>query len=390
MFACLARRPGVTLRTFYLAEGHADTGWDFRQIQPAALNDPSPSEQLDRRFVPNWTPVQWRRKAGVGYANLSLIRELAAFQPDHLLVYGYNQLAHWLAFSFAYMNGIPFSLRSDSNARLDQARGWRSSARRWLVRRLVRTCHSLLAVGSMNRDYWHRYGATNDQIVMAPFAVDNERIGQLAASSRRHRACNPGDPVHLITVGRLVPRKGIDRLLLAVNTLVGEGCRLQLTVVGDGPERIRLRELQSPSARRVTEWTGKISGDEVASRLGNADLFVHPSLYEPWGLVINEAMAAGVAVLAGADGGAAADLVRPGIDGWHFDDLTEPGVTASLRRVVVVGHERLAAMGCSARKRVAQWSFDRTVDGIMHAVHSSRKTTARVKTSSSSLSWEAA
>lgn len=353
VFEELSRRPEVQLRVFYAARGHQDVGWKA---------EPARRFQYDCEFVPNAAPRAFRRWPVVGYANLGLGARLAEFEPDYLIVYGYNQLVQWLAFRFAIDRGVPFAIRSDSNVHLDRARSWRSGIRRRLVRALVRRAHAVLTVGEANRAYWASYGARPEQIFSAPYAVDNQRIARLAG----RRGLRESAGLRLVYVGRLVRRKALDVLLAAFNELA-EPLDLTLAVVGDGPERRRWTAMQSPAARDRTRWLGKVSNDDAIRATAESDLFVLPSRYEPWGLVVNEAMAAGLPVVAHRFCGAAVDLIVPGRTGWIVEEVSASAF-ADVLRAAAADPERLAHMGCQALARVQRWSIDRTVDGVTAAV----------------------
>ncbi len=99
---------------------------------------------------------------------------------------------------------------------------------------------------------------------------------------------------------------------------------------------------------------------------GRAGAFIHPALVEQWGLVVNEAMAAGLPVLVSERAGCAPDLVRQGVNGFTFDPLN----TAELARLLGVisrsAHDR-AGWGAASRVIVAEWSPGRFASGLWAA-----------------------
>lgn len=355
VFEELSRRPGVALRVLYSADKHDDVAWDA--IETSTFG-------YDRVFLSNVTPRPLRRLPFLGYANFSVTGLLDDFDPTYLIVYGYNQLVHWLAMRWANARGVPFALRSDSNVHLDNSTTLRSRMRRRLLRRTVARAAGLLTVGTANELYWKRYGAPDARIFPAPYAIDNERVARLVGDWRIRDDVR----LRLLYVGRLIERKGVDVLLRAFED-VCESKDLALTIVGDGPERGRLKAMQSPNARARTQWLGKLSNEAAIRRMGAADLFVLPSRYEPWGLVVNEAMAAGLPVLTHQHGGAAIDLVENGRTGWILEDVS---VDALRNALVRIAHNRedIQEMGQAARIRIQAWSIQNTVDGMMRAIQS--------------------
>ena len=354
VFAELARRPGIELRVFHASTGHADLGW---QATSASGRD------YDHVFLDNYMPERGRRLPAVGYLSLGLPAELRSFAPDYLIVYGYNQLSQWLTFRYALAEGIPFSLRSDSNVHLDRSQSWQSSVRRRLLHQLVRRAHAVLPVGSANRAYWETYGAQPSQVFMAPYAIDNAKVHRLIGD-RDNSATNA--PLRLLYIGRLLHRKGVDLLMQAFNRLVDQ-TNATLTIIGDGPERLRLESMQSDAAREKTDWRGKLPNDQAIGAMRDADLFVLPSRYEPWGLVVNEAMAAGLPVVAHREVGAAIDLVEDTVHGWLLEQLTSEALLGSFMQAAA-DREHLRMMGQMARERVQAWSISGTVDGMVAAI----------------------
>jgi glycosyltransferase involved in cell wall biosynthesis len=98
-----------------------------------------------------------------------------------------------------------------------------------------------------------------------------------------------------------------------------------------------------------------------------ADLLVLPSIREPWGLVVNEAMAAGCAILASDRVGAAKDLVRDGVNGAVFPAGSVPALAEALERLFADSN-RLAEMGRQSRAMIEHWSFNEDVAGLRAAL----------------------
>ena len=386
VFQLLARRPNVDLRVFYCAAAHADVAWEPTGIDASGV---------ERTVLANWSPDQLRRKTLVGYFNPAILSELRRFAPTYVIVYGYNQLTHWLTFGYCARQGIPFALRSDSNHLIDTSTSWRSSLRRRLLRWLVARAAAVLPIGSANLAIWRSYGALDRQIFPAPFAVDNHRVAELAG--RRANDVRPpssdtavsgvragvvsvptdnattgqGDMLRILYVGRLLPRKGVDLLVEAFNQLCAHR-NATLRIVGEGSDLARLQQMQSPAARQRTKWVGKVTNDQALRQYAQADVLVLPSRYEPWGLVVNEAMAAGLPVIAHHRCGAAIDLIEPGCTGLLLNELSATAIVTALDRCAE-DLVSLRCMGRAAQKRVQEWSFDRTVDGFMAAITAGQK-----------------
>ncbi len=158
-------------------------------------------------------------------------------------------------------------------------------------------------------------------------------------------------PVRLIFVGRLAPVKGVRVLLEAVSQARAAGTELRLTVIGDGPDRAALEAMASPLGDMV-RFTGYQSQDEVAAHLTQSDIFVLASFAEGVPVVLMEAMASRLPVVATRIAGIP-ELVTDGENGL----IVAPGDAAALARAI----GRLAAdpalrrrMGRVGRETVIQ------------------------------------
>ena len=133
----------------------------------------------------------------------------------------------------------------------------------------------------------------------------------------------------VLSVCRFYPRKRLDILLRAVALLRDRIQRLEVRIVGNGPERDRLRHLATElSIERFITWVGDVSVDELASEYNRADVFCLPSVQEGFGIVFLEAMAAGKPIVAVA-AAAVPEVVRNGV-------LVEPDNPEALANALIL------------------------------------------------------
>ena len=238
--------------------------------------------------------------------NRGVREDLRRFQPDAVLIGGWNQPA----FFQAARSGFPYALWVESTTR-DQRRGGLG----WLKRRLLEPAAGVLVPGSAARDYMIALGVEPSRIAVAPNAFD---LGAFTAAVERHRS-RTGTTV--LTVARLSPEKDIATLLRAV-----EGLPAELIVVGDGPEAASLRAAAPANAR----FAGRASRDELPRWYALADVFALASRSETWGMALSEAAAAGLPLVATEAVGAAWDLIEPGVNGYRVPVGDEQAVHKAL------------------------------------------------------------
>jgi glycosyltransferase involved in cell wall biosynthesis len=250
--------------------------------------------------------IEWLRRESVAAVVLS----------------GYSDLGRLRMFRWCRRHGVPVFLSADSNAHGDRARGLRRVAKNLIVRSVVRCCSAILVFGSEGARYYHRYGARDDQIVYFPSEPDYQMIESLGAAEcdvvarefsldrQRHR---------FIYCGRLEAEKRPDLAVSAFVRVASEVSDWDLLVVGDGSMRQQCERLVPPELAGRVRFVGFVPEPKRLAALYHlSDVLVVPSDSEAWGLVVNEAMAAGLAVVASHVVGAIPELVYPGLNGSVF------------------------------------------------------------------------
>lgn len=357
VFETLAAHPEVELKVFYCSPGHAEVGWT--QSRSRATETPYTSRQ---EFLTNWSPRWCQRRTLFGYANLAIGRRLRQFRPDYVIIYGYNQLTYLLAMHYCVRYRVPFALRGDSNARIDQSRTLASLLRRKLVRQLVHRAHAVLPVGTANAEFWMNHGAKASQLFDCPFSVFNTRIAELAT----RQPIDLHAPIRFLYAGRMIARKEVPAIIQAFNTL-SKGVHATLSLVGDGPDRPVAEAMVAEHARPFVQWHGRLSNDDTMKQMGSSDVLVIPARTEPWGLVVNEAMAAGLSVIARHDVGAAIDLVEEGVTGRLLAD-SDPQTIAESMLHACLDPAATRAQGAAACQKIQSWSLEATVEGMLAAI----------------------
>ena len=201
------------------------------------------------------------------------------------------------------------------------------------------------------------------------------RMGGLSALPMPGASDAPRPPrisrsrVRFLFVGRLIKRKGVDSFLRALARLEREKRQgYEAMIVGDGPERASLEAMMGRlDLAGVLRFAGAIPPEAIVDYYRRADVLIMPSRQDTWGLVIAEACAAGLAVLASCHAGAAADLVHEGLSGWTFDPEDDEALAAAMARYLETP-ELVARHGAYGREQVRAFSVDRAADAFLAAV----------------------
>ena len=234
------------------------------------------------------------------------------------------------------------------------------------LRRVLNGAELIVSAGAYPANEARRAApAMTAHVVEVPPGVDATAVAPLKAPDRRAARVQQGLPPHgphVVSVSRLVPRKGMDVVIEAANRLAPSFPDLTLAIAGDGRERGRLERLAARSTLDV-KVLGRVSDEDRAALLGAADVFVMACRnrwlgleQEGFGIVFLEAAAAGVPQIAGASGGAQ-EAVLHGVTGLVVDHPDDPGEVAEALRALLADPTRRRRMGRAARARVRE-SFD--------------------------------
>jgi glycosyltransferase involved in cell wall biosynthesis len=260
-----------------------------------------------------------------------------------VVVCGYNDPGRLRVLRWCRAKKVPGFLFGDSNVRDDdaRARGWRGWVKRRLLPRVFRCCDGVLTCGSRGVEYFARYGVPRDRVFLFPYEPDYAAIAAVTADQvelARSRYGLDARRRHIIFSGRLADQKRPDLLLDAYSVVARERPEWDLVIAGTGPDEAALRARVPADVTGRVHWLGFIDDATTLTALYKVcDVLVLPSWFEPWGVVINEAVAAGLAVVASDAVGAAAELVRDGENGRIFPVGDSAALLQCLRDVTGPG-----------------------------------------------------
>jgi glycosyltransferase involved in cell wall biosynthesis len=299
-------------------------------------------------------------------------RALERDQPDAVVVAGYTRPESMAALRWARRSHRPAILMSETQ-RLDYRRvWWKEAIKRGRVSRFA----AAVVGGPRHRAYLAELGLRADRIALGYNAVDNALYASQADRARsdpQGRADLPSAP-YFLAVSRFVPEKNLARLIEAFaryRKSVPDSAAWDLVLCGDGPgaDEVR-RAVASSGLAHAIHLPGFLQADSLARWYAFASAFVHPSMLEPWGLVVNEAAACGLPLLVSNRAGCAETLVPdpPGTTGWRFDPEDVPQLTESLVQIARLSEAEREQLGQRAARIVAEWGPDRFAQGVIDAV----------------------
>lgn len=325
LFRALARRPEITLDVHYLEAASPDSPWpekplaDYEHILPGF-----------------WLPA--------GSARLHLNWNLPDFGKYDIVVM--NSLisftAQWIM-RFR-LKGRPWYFWGE---RLRPRQTGRRQAVRDFISAPLRNAAGIAGIGSRaEADYRDKFPGVAHFSV--PYYCD---LGPFLAEPRPAR--DPAQTVFLFC-GQMIERKGVDLLIAAFAQIIGKNQNAKLLLVGREADLPRFVDGLDPVARSRITYAGFQPPEELPKFFAQADVFVLPSRYEGWGVVVNQALGAGLPVICSDAVGAGCDLVGEEINGLKFENGNMEALADKMLRFVTEP-EFSAKLGEASKKKSRDW-----------------------------------
>lgn len=292
---------------------------------------------------------------------------LTRLRPDVVVVGGWSVMATQLAVAWARTHRVPYLLMSDNNLR--EARPlWVRAVKRIVLRAVVPQAAGWLVPGTLGREHMLAYGGRAARTTVFPLTIDVSRTAhdvderRAGRSELRRRFGITGDALAVLHVGRLVPQKGVDVLVEAVAHARETTPELHLLVAGSGPEEARLRRLAESLGVPAT-FPGFLAAERLLDAYAAADVFCLLSRRETWGVVVNEAAAAGLPLVLSENVGASADLLVDGENGMLVRSGDPDSPAAALVRLARDAGLR-RTYGERSRAIVGSWGYEASVEAL--------------------------
>ncbi len=303
-----------------------------------------------------------------------IVRWLASHGIRVVVLFGYNDVARIRIVRWAAARGVLCFVFGDSNIRCDCAKGLTAILKRTYVPWILRQAAGVFHCGQLGREYFLRYGVPPSRLYAFPYEPDYEAFaspGTDACSEARRRYSLTEGRHYLLYSGRMIAAKRPDLLLDAFKRIALDRPEWDLVMVGDGPLRSELQDAAGGSVGDRVHWIGFIDDPgKLAALYAICDVFVLPSDYEPWGVVLTEA-ATHLALVASSVVGAAAEVILDGVNGRIFPQGDTAGLREALLDVTTPG--RSDALRSASPDVLARWrrSTD-PVRNLRRALHDAR------------------
>jgi glycosyltransferase involved in cell wall biosynthesis len=357
LFALLAKSEVLEVRVFYTWSQSRETLFDKDFGQKIQWDIPL-LEGYQFEFVDNVSanpgPGSFR-----GIVCPQMNPKIKAWGAEALMVYGWNYHAHYRAMRF-FKGKIPVWFRGDSTL-LDETGGLKQTLRRMILKYVYRKADFAFYVGENNRQYYLKHGFHENRLFFAPHAIDNKRFSDPTGEMRREawmwrKELGIGDDdLVVLFVGKFESKK--DPLLLIRAGLQMNKPGVHFIFTGNGALEREMKE--KTAGMKQFHFIPFQNQSRIPVVYHMSDILALPSQGpgETWGLVVNEAMACGKAILVSGKCGCAIDLVQPGENGYIFP-AGNTDLCAGMLDKLTLSKAHAQDLGLASQKKIAAWSFE--------------------------------
>jgi glycosyltransferase involved in cell wall biosynthesis len=326
LFKALASRPGLNLKVSYMEGTCAGYPWPENDLE--SWEEVLPGSRIDRSEL----RLHWNTR-------------LPAFENFDIVVM--NTYLTALTTQWVMRTALSGQKWMFWGEQLRwQKSKWRQSLQNWLSAPL-RRASAIVAIGSRaEKDYRSRF--PESRTFNIPYHC------ALSAFLSKPRHGERAKEITFLFCGVMSRRKGVDLLLRAFDRLVRSGAAVRLHLVGQEAELPSFLQQIGPQTRAHVHYEGFHPPGELPDLFSRADVFVLPSRHDGWGVVVNQALAAGLPVVCSSAVGAGHDLIETEMNGLRFSEGDETELYGCLKRFVDAPGLCLQ-WGSISRKKALNW-----------------------------------
>jgi len=362
MFALLAKSKKIEPKVFYTWSQSKESLFDVDFGKTIEWDIPL-LDGYEYEFVENIAADPGPHH-GKGIDCPGLPTAIEKWGADAILIFGWNYKAHNEAMKY-FKGKIPIYFRGDSTL-IDEQGGIKQLLRRLYLKWVYRNTDYAFYVGKNNKEYFLAHGIPDDKLFFAPHAIDNDRFNDSTgeyskeAKDMRKELGIPEKDVVILFVGKFESKKNPLILIEAAKRINDEN--LHFVFVGNGDWESDMKK-KSKDMKNI-HYLAFQNQSRMPVIYYLADILALPSQGpgETWGLVVNEAMACGRAILVSTKAGCYSNLVENGINGYVFESGNLDECVESIEKMN--SKEICAKMGKQSQIMIQNWSFGEIVKSL--------------------------
>lgn len=359
----ILKNDGIELIAFRISQSSSTYSWkplNPKDVKVVTLSNKKPKGILSNLLIA-----------------LKFRRELKKLKVGYVFLPSYSPLTNYACYQVAKQLNCKLIMMNESWALTSRSRGLSN----FIKRKAINGFDSALVGGSPQVDYLVSYGFNENKVFTGYDIVDNEFFRKEA--NRWKIVANEQFPIKgiperfFLNIGRFVTKKNLEQLVVAYCNLMKKypSQEISLVLVGEGDQEVKLAEIAKSKGVFVRDGASdlKVRKQEVVFYpfqqisttplfFAKCECFILPSMYEEWGLVINEALASGAPVLVSQNVGSSFDLVKEGVNGFKFDP-TDVKSLESLLALFLNDSSLKAKLSIEAFNSIKDWGPSKFAEG---------------------------
>lgn len=342
----LAKMEDINFKAFFCSEREPNRQWN---LPPLDFNHIF----LHERFL--------TRNGNYIHNNPDVIPSLHRFSPDVIVTTGFNP-THLYAFGFAWIKGLPHVPMTDGTYHSEQS----LSAMHRIVRRFVYTRSNAFISASLGgQKLYESYGIQINRCFQSCLCINNAAFSQTSQP--------PQKKFDFVFCGRIEQAKNpLFALKVASGVATRIGRKVNILFIGAGSEEENVMRVASQQSELVeAQFNGFATQDQLPSLYGSARIFLFPTHGDTWGVVANEACAAGLPVIVSPYAGVAGELVLDGKNGFVCD--LNVSLWAERAALLLTQPEIYENFSKRSHALVSEYSFDKAASGLLSACRFAKK-----------------
>ncbi|MDH5084128.1 glycosyltransferase family 4 protein [Clostridium perfringens] len=333
--------PGVTLNIYYTEPSNNKIKWEEKKIE---LNEYNLKE------------IHFLKRCKI-ILNLGLKNIVK--NNDIILISGYDQLSMIFTSILCKLNKKPYVVFFDgiSVSKIDSNENY---FKKIIKKQVIKNSFAAMANGEVGKRYLNeKLGYNLGRIYNQFLSIDSKSILSLKKNSFKYRTTLrekyniDKNEIVILYSGRLISKKNILTLINAISEIKEYNIRLFITGGGELEEDIIESCKNKDIKLTITGFIG--NQKELFKHYFLADMLVLPSIDEPWGLVVNEAMTADLPVIVSKECGCSLDLIENGVNGFIIDPLDAIDIKNKIEKVIINNKDN--CMGKKSGEIIEKWNF---------------------------------
>ena len=303
-----------------------------------------------------------------------ICQQADAFNPDFAVINGYVGTEQVALIQYCQKNGIPYAIESDTQLNIP-SNPIKAFLKKAYLKKLLHhdLCYGFPG-GTLQKENLVYYGIPENRNFIMPMCVSEYRLlnefERLPSKDELKKRFGVQDKFTYLFVGRLEEVKNVRLLIESYELVKKENKDIALIIVGNGSLRESLERFVTENNIEDVIFSGYIVFPEIVKYYKASDVFVLPSSYEPWGLVVNEAMIMGLPVIASTDVGCRVDLIDDGKNGYVFESRSRSELA---KKMNIIQNDDYTYLTFSAKQKTKEWSFNKYLNSFTGAIRNADK-----------------